>query len=74
MPIERVVGDVAVDYEIARDPAMRDIVRRGVATAEANFAWSVHADITGLQPGRPYWYRFTLGNKASPLGRTRTAP
>ena len=65
-------GDVPVDYEIARDEAMRDIVRRGVADAEAAFAWSVHADISGLQPGRPYWYRFQGGDAVSPVGRVMT--
>jgi alkaline phosphatase D len=66
-------GDVPVGYEIASDVAMRDIVRRGVATAEAAFAWSVHADISGLQPGRSYWYRFMSGDAVSPVGRTMTA-
>src|SRR5580693_10563530 len=58
-------GDVAVDYEIATDAAMHDIVRRGEATAERAFAYSVHLDVGGLQPGRPYWYRFTSGDAAS---------
>jgi alkaline phosphatase D len=66
-------GEVAVDYEIATDPAMRDVIRRGVAIAEPNFAWSVHADITGLSPGRPYWYRFMSGDATSPVGRAMTA-
>src|SRR5580693_1589646 len=58
-------GNVAVDYEIATDAAMHDIVRRGEATAERAFAYSVHLDVGGLQPGRPYWYRFTSGDAAS---------
>ena len=58
-------GDVTVGYEIAADPAMRDIVRRGEATAEQAFAYSVHLDVRGLKPGRPYWYRFTSGDAAS---------
>ena len=41
-------GDVPVGYEIASDPAMGDIVRRGVAAAEQAYAYSVHADISGL--------------------------
>src|SRR5579884_3670653 len=67
-------GDVPVAYEIAGDEAMRDIVRRGVAEAEAAYAWSVHADVSGLQPGRPYWYRFLCGDAASRVGRVMTAP
>src|SRR5215472_17518332 len=66
-------GDVAVTYEIAGDEAMRDIVRRGTVDAEAAYAWSVHADISGLEPGRPYWYRFLCGDAVSPVGRAMTA-
>jgi alkaline phosphatase D len=67
-------GDIEVDYEIAADEAMRDIVRRGTATAEAAFAWSVHADVEGLKPGRPYWYRFFSSDAASRVGRAMTLP
>jgi alkaline phosphatase D len=66
-------GDVPVDYEIAADDVMRDIVRRGAADAEAAFGWSVHADVTGLQPGRPYWYRFMCGDAVSRVGRAMTS-
>jgi alkaline phosphatase D len=66
-------GDIEVDYEIAADEGMRDVVRRGTAVADAAFAWSVHADITGLKPGRPYWYRFFSGDAASRAGRAMTS-
>src|SRR5215475_3687275 len=66
-------GDVSVDYEIATDEGMHDIVRRGTADAEAAFGWSVHADVTGLQPGRPYWYRFLSGEAVSRVGRAMTS-
>ncbi len=48
-------NDITVAYEIATDPAMRDIVRRGEATAEQAYAYSVHLDVAGLKSGRPYW-------------------
>ena len=66
-------GNVAVAYEIATDDGMRDVVRRGMSDAEAAFGWSVHADITGLKPGRPYWYRFMCGDAVSRVGRAMTA-
>ena len=65
---------VPVAYEIATDPSMRGIVRQGTALAESDFAWSVHAEVTGLPSGRPYWYRFSAGSAQSPIGRTMTAP
>lgn len=67
-------GPVAVDYEIATDPALHDIVRRGTTMAEPEFAYSVHAEVTGLAPGRPYWYRFTSGSAVSRIGRAMTSP
>jgi alkaline phosphatase D len=67
-------GDVPVGYEIATDPNMHEVVRRGGATAERAFAYSVHLDVSGLQPGRSYWYRFTNGDAASRVGRAVTLP
>jgi alkaline phosphatase D len=66
-------GDVPVAWEIAADEGMRDIVRRGAADAEAAWGWSVHADVTGLEPGRPYWYRFMCGDAVSRTGRAMTS-
>ena len=67
-------GDVSVGYEIASDDAFAKIVRRGSATAEAGFAHSVHLEVSGLEPGRPYWYRFGSGDARSAVGCARTAP
>jgi alkaline phosphatase D len=67
-------GDVTVAYEIATDPAMRDVVRRGEVAAEQVFAYSVHLDVRGLQPSRPYWYRFMSGDASSRIGRAATLP
>jgi alkaline phosphatase D len=67
-------GDVAVRYEIATDAGMANIVRHGAATAEQAFAYSVHLDVAGLQPRRPYWYRFLSGDAVSAVGRASTLP
>ena len=67
-------GDREVGYEIAEEPAFRRIVQRGLARAESAFAHAVHLEVRGLQPGRPYWYRFFLGPWASAIGRATTAP
>ena len=65
-------GDVPVGYEIAADPDFRAILRKGSALAEARYAYSVHAEVSGLAPGRPYWYRFLSGDAVSPVGRAMT--
>ncbi len=63
-----------VRWEVAEDEAMRRVVRRGSSWAEPEHAHSVHVDVSGLRPGRTYWYRFRAGRHLSPIGRTRTAP
>ncbi len=67
-------GDVTLRYEIATDEAMAKVVRHGEATAERAFGYSVHLDVAGIEPGRPYWYRFSSGEAQSPIGRASTLP
>lgn len=63
-----------VRWELAADPAMKEVVRKGTARARAKHGHSVHVDVRGLRPEREYWYRFRVGTHISPIGRTRTAP
>jgi alkaline phosphatase D len=65
---------VSVTWDVATDDAMRNVVRTGIAEADHRFAHSVHVEVDGLAPGRPYWYRFTALGQQSPIGRTKTAP
>lgn len=67
-------GDIEVGFEIASDPEMRNIVQSGAARAEARYAFSVHHDVTGLAPARPYWFRFVSGDAVSRVGRATTIP
>ena len=67
-------GPIEVDWIVARDAGLRQVVRRGSDLARPELAHSVHAEVEGLDPARDYWYRFTAGGFASPVGRTRTAP
>lgn len=66
--------DHEVEWIVARDPQMRDVVRRGVALARGDDGHSVHVDVDGLEPSTPYWYRFAAAGAESRVGRTRTAP
>jgi alkaline phosphatase D len=63
-----------VRWELARDERFGDIAARGIEAALAHDAHSVHAEPAGLEPGRPYWYRFEALGQRSATGRTRTAP
>jgi alkaline phosphatase D len=65
---------VDVEWLVARDDAMNDVVRSGTSAAIPDLAHSVHVEVGGLDPDRAYWYRFRAGGVESPVGRTRTAP
>ena len=65
---------VEVRWELARDEAFQDIAAKGIETAQAAWAHSVHAEPSGLEAGRRYWYRFTALGQQSAVGRTGTAP
>jgi alkaline phosphatase D len=63
-----------VRWEVAEDERFSKVVRSGSTIASAGWGHSVHVEVSGLQPERWYWYRFTAGGERSPVGRTRTAP
>jgi alkaline phosphatase D len=65
---------VPVQWQIATDENMRQIVYKGTEMATPEFGYSIHVEVGGLQPARWYWYQFKVGNEYSPIGRTRTAP
>lgn len=65
---------VPVGWEVASDERFATVVRKGEAIARPELGHSVHVEVQGLQPGRPYWYRFSAGTERSLTGRARTAP
>ena len=65
---------VAVRWDVAEDERFTRIARSGTAFADTAAAHAVHVEVSGLRPGRRYFYRFIAGGEASPVGRTRTAP
>jgi len=65
---------VEVTWQVARDPAMAQVVREGKAIAYVEVAHSVHVEVAGLEPGRDYFYRFRAGDAETAVGRARTLP
>ena len=65
---------VSVAWEVAADDKMKTVKQKGTAIARPELGHAVHVEVQGLEPGRWYWYRFSSGTVASPIGRTRTAP
>lgn len=63
-----------VTWDVAEDSGFRTIVRNGTALARPELGHAVHVEVTGLQPDRPYFYRFTAGGEQSLRGRARTLP
>jgi alkaline phosphatase D len=63
-----------VVWEVAADESMRNVIRSGSTEAHGRWAYSIHVELSGLEPGRPYWYRFTALGEQSPVGLARTAP
>jgi alkaline phosphatase D len=69
-------GPVAVTWEIARDPALRDVVVRGGAVADPGHDWTVKVGVRSgaLAPFTTYWYRFQAQGAFSRVGRFKTLP
>jgi alkaline phosphatase D len=65
---------VEVQWEVAADNRFAAIVQKGTAIARPELGHSVHVEVAGLEPARPYWYRFTAGRERSLTGRARTLP
>ena len=63
-----------VDWRIATDPAVEDVVARGIVRTTAERDFCVKVDATGLQSGRTYHYVFESGGERSQIGRTKTLP
>ena len=68
------MGSMPVKWEVASDDRFQTIVGSGEALARPELAHAVHIEVEGLQPDRPYWYRFEAGGERSLRGRARTLP
>jgi len=65
---------IPVGWEVAADAAMKKIVAKGQVWARPDMAHSVHIDVRGLEPNRPYYYRFHCEGVVSRTGRALTLP
>jgi alkaline phosphatase D len=67
-------ASVKVQWVIAKDPALREVVARGEAFAESAADYTVKVDPSGLAAGTTYYYAFAVESGRSVVGRTRTLP
>ncbi|NND08724.1 MAG: alkaline phosphatase [Saprospiraceae bacterium] len=66
--------NVAVQWMVADDEKMTQVVAKGEVVATPELAHSVHVEVRGLESDRWYFYQFKAANEVSLVGRTRTAP
>jgi len=67
-------GPVSVTWQVAEDELFAKVIRAGITTATSDWAHSVHVEVSGLLPLRPYYYRFIAHGQTSPVGRSKTTP
>ncbi|WP_430460017.1 alkaline phosphatase D family protein [Thalassolituus sp. LLYu03] len=65
---------VTVEWRVATDEAMTQVVRSGTFRTSDERDYTVKVDADGLTAGTQYFYQFHVQNKYSAVGRTRTAP
>ncbi len=68
------MAPMPVTWEVASDERFAAKVAEGEAVARPELGHAVHVEVAGLQPDRPYWYRFRAGGDRSVTGRARTLP
>jgi len=63
-----------VVWEIALDDQFKQIIKTDKVTTAKAQDFTVKVDVTNLKPDQRYFYRFSFGNKVSPVGQTKTLP
>ncbi len=64
----------SVDWTLARDEDLNDVVASGTASVRTDRDDTVVVDVDGLDPRTTYHYAFTVDGVRSAVGRTRTLP
>lgn len=67
-------GPVDVEWMMAADPAMSDVLKRGRLTTTADTDYTVKVDVRELESATTYYYRFAALGAVSPVGRAKTLP
>jgi phosphodiesterase/alkaline phosphatase D-like protein len=67
-------GTVNVRWQLAVDSNFISILQQGETTTNEDLDHTVKIEVIDLEPGKVYFYRFTIGEVTSEPGRTRTLP
>jgi alkaline phosphatase D len=71
---EYMMKRIQVKWEISPTRDFGVILKGDTTSTTPERDYTIKVDVTGLEPGRAYFYRFIALDKFSPVGRTRTAP
>jgi alkaline phosphatase D len=71
-PGRSAAAPIEVDWLVARDEQLTQIVQRGRAQAGPDDDFTVKVDAGGLEADRRYYYAFTVVGERSPVGCTKT--
>ncbi len=66
--------EATLTVEVATDGAFADVVGRQEARAGRDRDFTAKVEVTGLEPGTAYYYRFRQADIVSEVGTFRTAP
>ena len=69
-----VPGAESVAWMVSRDERFTQVVAKGAVVTSATRDYTVKVDVSQLQPGNTYYYRFESRGERSTVGRTRTLP
>ncbi len=73
-PKRRHAGQESVLWVVATDAQCKQVVGAGIEKTDASRDYTIKLDVTGLQPGTTYYYRFHSQDNVSPVGKMRTLP
>jgi len=73
-PDTQTTGNITVDWKIATDTNMANVVNSGTAITYDTIDYTVKVDVNGLQADTWYYYEFRALNRNSLIGRTKTSP
>ncbi len=65
-------GEIDVTWQVATNEDFSDILKSGKFTTNPDRDFTVKEDVTGLSEGKKYYYRFSVGDKKSTVGETKT--
>ncbi|MEM7736568.1 MAG: alkaline phosphatase D family protein [Deinococcota bacterium] len=68
------VEPIEIIWEVASDANFDNLVNMDSGNTDVSRDYTLKVDVRGLTPGTRYYYRFTIGNTVSPVGKTQTLP